>query len=92
MYEKIYDISDLKIKLNLFQKKLKYGLNSKNAISIYEMGFVDKFISLELSALLGDEALSFGRIKRFLKRNNEAVENILVRYPSYFIKIYKNLK
>lgn len=92
LYEKIYDISDLKIKLNLFQKKLKYGLNSKNAISIYEMGFVDKFISLELSALLGDEALSFGRIKRFLKRNNEAVENILVRYPSYFVKIYKNLK
>ena len=91
LYEEEYDISDLKTNLNLFQKKLKYGLNSQNAIIIYEMGFVDKFISLELSNLLGEEPVSFKRIKRSLKKNNNDVENILTRYPSYFMKVYRGL-
>lgn len=91
LYEDIHDISNLKSYLNQFQKKLKYGLNSRNAIFIYEMGFVDKFISLELSNLLEEEILSSTRIKRFLKSNNEEVENILIKYPSYFMKVYRGL-
>lgn len=91
LYKDEHDITNLATNLNLFQKKLKYGLNSKNAIFIYEMGFVDKFISLELSDLLENEALSFRKIKRFLKRNSEEVENILSRYPSYFMKVYRRL-
>lgn len=62
----MYDITNLAINLNLFQK-LKYGLSSRNAIFIYEMGFVDKFISLELSNLLEEENLSFMEIKEFLQ-------------------------
>lgn len=91
LYKDEYDIANLTTNLNLFQKKLKYGLNSKNAIFIYEMGFVDKFISLELSNLLEEENLSFIGIKNFLQRNSESVENVLIRYPSYFIKVYRGL-
>lgn len=91
LYKHTYDISNLKTNLNLFQKKLKYGLNSKNIIFIYEMGFVDKFISLELSNLLGEESVNFANIKIFLKENKERVENILIRYPSYFMQVYKSL-
>ncbi len=91
LYKDEHDISNLNTNLNLFQKKLKYGLNSKNAIFIYEMGFVDKFISLELSNLLEEENLSFIGIREFLQRNSESVENVLIRYPSYFIKVYRGL-
>jgi POLQ-like helicase len=91
LYKDMCDITNLAINLNLFQKKLKYGLSSRNAIFIYEMGFVDKFISLELSNLIEEENLSFMEIKEFLQINVESVENVLNKYPSYFIELYKSL-
>ena len=56
------------------------------------MGFIDKFIALELSQLMAGEVVNYKEIKVFLKTNSEEVENILSKYPSYFMKIYRNLK
>lgn len=92
LYNDKYNIKNLVTILTIFQKKLKYGLNSINAISIYEMGFIDKFIALELSQLMDSEVVNNKEIKVFLTTNSEEVENILRKYPSYFMKIYRNLK
>ncbi len=92
LYNDEHNITNLVTNLTIFQKKLKYGLNSINAISIYEMGFIDKFIALELSQLMDGEVVNYKEIKVFLKTNSEEVENILSKYPSYFMKIYRNLK
>lgn len=92
LYNDKYNITNLVTNLTIFQKKLKYGLNSINAISIYEMGFIDKFIALELSQLMDSEVVNNKEIKVFLTTNSEEVENILRKYPSYFMKIYRNLK
>jgi len=90
-YDDEYDISRLKTNLNVFQKKLKYGLSSNNAILIYEMGFADKFISLELANLIEEENAGFSFINEILKSNRINVQEILVRYPSYFMNIYNGL-
>ena len=92
LYNDKYNIKNLVTILTIFQKKLKYGLNSINAISIYEMGFIDKFIALELSQLMDSEVVNNKEIKVFLTTNSEEVKNILRKYPSYFMKIYRNLK
>jgi len=91
LYKNEYDITNVEKQLNKFQKKLKYGLNSNNAIVIYEMGFIDKFISLEMASLIEEENTRFSYINRYLKRNRVEVEEILGRYPSYFMKVYEGL-
>lgn len=90
LYEDEFDISDLEQNMKIFQKKLKYGLNSINAIIIYELGFNDRFLALEIEQLLIDSRSSYPEIKRFIT-NNQNVETIVDAYPSYFMKVYKGL-
>lgn len=89
LYEERHDVLDLKQSLKVFQKKMKYGLNSVTAIMIYEMGFNDRFLAIEIESLLSNNS-SYSEIKNFIK-NNLAVENILDEYPSYFTKVYRSL-
>ena len=90
LYEERLDISDLELSLKIFQKKMKYGLNSAMAIIIYEMGFNDRFLAIEIENLLPDTNSSYRDIKDFIK-SNILVEDILNNYPSYFTKVYRAL-
>lgn len=90
LYEERLDISDLELSLKVFQKKMKYGLNSAMAIIIYEMGFNDRFLAIEIENLLPDTNSSYRDIKDFIK-SNILVEDILNNYPSYFTKVYRAL-
>lgn len=90
LYAERCDISDLEQSLKIFQKKMKYGLNSIVAIMIYEMGFNDRFLAIEIENLLPDTNSSYRDIKDFIK-SNILVEDILNNYPSYFTKVYRAL-
>lgn len=90
LYEERYDISDLEQSLKVFQKKMKYGLSSVTAIMIYEMGFNDRFLAIEIENLLSNNNASYREVKNFI-RNNIVVESILDDYPFYFTKVYRGL-
>ena len=77
-------------RLQLFQKKLKYGLPTNTAIILYEIGFSDRVIPQELAELTN--ASNRATVKRFLLSNTSDVINILGKYPSYYLsEIYKKL-
>ncbi len=89
MYEERLDTADLEQSLKVFQKKMKYGLNSMNAIITYELGFNDRFLSNELAGLINENS-THSRIKRFIK-NDSSSETIIDSYPSYYKKVLRGL-
>jgi len=70
-------------KLNLFQKRLKYGLDSMTAIVLFEMGFSDRVISAELAGLIGAIRSRAGAISRIRHVTAQARE-MMGKYPAYF--------
>lgn len=89
LYEERLDTADLEQSLKVFQKKMKYGLNSMNAIITYELGFNDRFLSNELAGLINENS-TYSRIKRFIK-NDSSSETIIDSYPSYYKKVLRGL-
>lgn len=79
--------------LLILQKQLKYGVNSKTAISICEQIFNDRFLSTRIATdILHDSEISKEDITLTIIQNRDAVKNFLQNYPSYFEKIVENLK
>jgi superfamily II DNA/RNA helicase len=78
-------------KLLELQKRLKYGLPSPQCIAIYELGFADRMISIDLSEILGNVLTDKKSLIRSAKRNEQKVRNILDRYPSFFMERLENL-
>ena len=71
-------------KLHIFQKRMKYGLPSEEAIISYELGFADRVIAQRLADKLGIEGGNKGNfIKKIKKHQGDALE-IINMYPSYF--------
>lgn len=90
LFENSIEKENLKIKLKFLQKQLKYGLNTINQILIYELGFNDRIIAQELSQkICGNEDCNFGKIKKQISTNQDAVEDVLHKYPTYFMEIYR---
>ncbi len=74
--------TDLVKLLQLFQKRLKYGLPTEATIILYELGFSDRAIAQELSdVIVGNSRTT---MKRSLKKRKANVEAVLERYPQYF--------
>lgn len=72
---------DLVRRLSSFQKKLKYGLPTERAITVYELGFCDRVIAQELAVTLdGVDRLSV----MHQLRSSRQVERLLDRYPTYY--------
>jgi hypothetical protein len=72
-------------RLNLLQKMLKYGVSTSGAVVLYELGFSDRPLVVELSSalnLLDDEPRR--DVVRRLTQRSEAMTAILEKYPSYF--------
>lgn len=74
------------VKLLELQKRLKYGLPSANCVAIYELGFADRMVSIDLSQILGDVPTDRRSIIQAIKRTEQKVRGVLARYPSYFIE------
>lgn len=77
-------------RLQLFQKKLKYGLPTNTAIILYEIGFSDRVIAQELAELTN--ASNRVTVKKFLRRRKSEVIDVLNNYPKYYLsEIYNKL-
>ncbi|WP_439531123.1 DEAD/DEAH box helicase [Marinobacter adhaerens] len=77
---------DLVNRLELFQKRLKYGLPSKITVALYELGFSDRVIAQDLA-----ESFSFSSVQRqdlvdALKKDQVKAEALITKYPRYFHK------
>lgn len=75
---------DLINRLQLFQKRLKYGLPTETTIALYELGFSDRVIAQDLASSLNLKETDKKSLVEALKNDKEDVEAVLEKYPSYF--------
>lgn len=73
-------------RLQLLQKRLKYGLPTNATIALYELGFSDRVIALDLAASLGLSTEQRKDIIKTLKSNKNLVLGVMEKYPSYFLE------
>lgn len=72
----------------LLQKRLKYGLSSKTAVSIFEIGFSERVVAQKIS-----EAIPWGVVnssaeaRELIRENKDEVRTVLEIFPSYFSMI-----
>ena len=71
-------------RLQLFQKRLKYGLPTETTIALYELGFSDRVIAQDLAASLNLAATQKRDIVKALKTDRDGAMVVVEKYPSYF--------
>lgn len=72
--------------LQIFQKRLKYGLPTETTIGLYELGFSDRVISQDLAASLSLSATQKEDLVTTLKQVADLAVAVMEKYPSYFRK------
>ena len=75
----------------LFQKALKYGLPNSLSISIYEKGFSDRCVAIQMCDELNSknyQDLFWGESFEFYRYE---LEETLKNYPSYFQSVLDSL-
>lgn len=75
---------DLINRLQLFQKRLKYGLPTETTIALYELGFSDRVIAQDLAASLNLDATQKKDLVKALKKDRDGARAVMEKYPSYF--------
>lgn len=80
------ETDDLIGRLQLFQKQLKYGLPTEAAIALYELGFSDRVIALDLATSLSLSAEQRKEVIKKLGNNQEKVLDVIKKYPSYYLE------
>ncbi|MBY0148723.1 DEAD/DEAH box helicase [Neobacillus niacini] len=85
--------NEVTFKLNQLQKQIKYGLPNKLTIMLYELGFADRVISLDLSLSLEKYIKPRSKLvlKRLIRREREEITDKLKKYPSYFTHVLYNI-
>lgn len=78
---------DLIARLQIFQKRLKYGLPTETTIALYELGFSDRVISQDLAESLNLSATHKKDLIKELKKDGNAAIAVLEKYPTYFQEI-----
>lgn len=76
-------------RLQAFQKRLKYGLQRKAVIAIYELGFSDRVISQDIFKSLNITSIYMEDIKKELRLKKDTAISFIDRYPSYYAKRMK---
>ena len=77
---------DLINRLQLFQKRLKYGLPTETTIALHELGLSDRFIAQDLAASLNLAATRKKDLVEALKRDQGGARAVMEKYPGYFQK------
>lgn len=75
---------DLIKRLQVFQKRLKYGLPTETTIALYELGFSDRVISQDLAASMNLSATQKKDLVKALKQDQDGAHAVMEKYPSYF--------
>lgn len=76
--------------LHTLQKRLKYGLPSAPAILFFEAGFSDRALAIDLAEVFS-EISSRTEIRDAMRREHQAAEAVLARYPQYFRRVFERL-
>lgn len=76
--------------IQVFQKRLKYGLPAGAPILLYEAGFADRPLVLELAAAFPGIS-SHNEMRNAMREGQPAVEAILARYPRYFTELFQRV-
>lgn len=71
--------------LQLFQKRLKYGLPTYASIVLYELGFSDRVIACDLATSLGLSNEQRKDVIDALKMNKKQALAAVEKYPSYYL-------
>jgi POLQ-like helicase len=77
--------------LQVLQKRLKYGLPEGASIVLYEAGFADRPLALELAGAV-PEIASRSEVRNTMREDQPAVEAVLDRYPRYFTDVFERIK
>ena len=77
--------------LMFLQHALRYGVNTKTAISICEKIFNDRFLAKEIARLLGSNGISSDDIVAFVKGRKKVILSLVSRYPAYFESVIQNI-
>jgi hypothetical protein len=86
-----FDVNDLLEKLQILQKRIKYGLPSITSITLYEMGFSDRIVSMSLEPIFINVIPDKDSFQKVLRAEKEMVLQKLSIFPSYFSEVYRNL-
>jgi hypothetical protein len=71
-------------RLQLFQKRLKYGQPTETTIALYELGFSDRVIAQDLAASLNLTATQKKDLVKTLKQDQDEANVVMEKYPRYF--------
>ncbi len=75
---------DLIKRLQLFQKRLKYGLPTETTIALYELGFSDRVISQDLASSLNLSGVQKKDLVKALRKDRGTAIAVISKYPTYF--------
>ncbi|MDD3142171.1 MAG: hypothetical protein PHX08_24845, partial [Lachnospiraceae bacterium] len=90
------DDSSMNDTLKMLSKRMRYGLVGQTSILLYEMGFNDRCVAIEVGNML-DEVYQPGNRKELvnlIRKNTELDMKIrleLEKYPSYFYAKWREL-
>ena len=76
--------------LHALQKRIKYGLPSKLSIFLYEAGFSDRPLSIDLAEIISKISPRMGK-KGTLRAARRPIEKVLAKYPNYFQDVFKQI-
>lgn len=71
-------------RIQILQKRLKYGLPTEASIALYELGFSDRVISQDLAVTMKLSVTQKKDVVKSLKQNRDTVITVLEKYPIYF--------
>jgi len=74
-------------RLQLFQKRLKYGLPTDTTIALYELGFSDRVVVQDLATAIGITTGDKKELIKSLKKNKDKSHLIIQKYPKYYHEI-----
>jgi hypothetical protein len=77
-------------RLQGLQKRLKYGLPSNASILLYEAGFSDRPLAIDLSERIPG-IMSRAQMINALRLERQAVEAVLDIYPQHFRRIFERI-
>ncbi|MEI7983548.1 MAG: DEAD/DEAH box helicase, partial [Bacteroidota bacterium] len=85
------ETGDLIDRLQIFQKRLKYGLPTEISIALYELGFSDRVISQDLAATLKISNSNKKELIILLRGSIGEASHVIEKYPKYFHNVLSKI-
>lgn len=86
-----HEDTNLVDRINHLQKRLKYGLKSSAAITLYEIGFADRVVAGDMVEELGLTSGIRGKLLEKLRGQRDEVDAVLKKFPSYFDFVWRGV-